>query len=101
MPGIFEQLKGLLQDRYAAGPPKGYPSAGPGSVLDNKNMQLQQLMPNPQPLLSPQQSLPMKPQPQMPAPDPTAAYGTRPGEKRIDVSEYQRPLSGFSGVKTQ
>jgi hypothetical protein len=28
-----------------------------------------------------------------------APYGTRPGEKLIDTTEYRRPLGGLSNVK--
>lgn len=101
-PSIFDQIKqapgailDALKANYAAGPPQGYPSAGPGSVLDQKNQQLESLLPS-QHLVP--QAQPLVPQAQS-APDPSAQYGTRPGEKRIDVSEYQKPLSGLSGVK--
>ena len=100
-PGILDQIKqapgailDALKATYAAGPPQGYPSAGPGSVLDQHNQQIQHLLPS--------QALVPQPQPLVPQtaqPDMSAQYGTRPGEKRIDVSEYQRPLGGLSGVK--
>ena len=97
--GILDQLGktgsaiiDALRARYLAGPPQGAPSAGPGSVLDNRNAQLQ-------PLLPPQQPLVAAPAVQLQAPPTGDAYGTHPGEKRIDVSEYQKPLGGLSGVK--
>lgn len=105
-PSILDQLKQLpgsvidaVKSRYMAGPPQGAPSAGPGSVLDQRNQHMQPLLPPQQPLVAPQQ---LMQQQQQPAPADLvhpAPYGTRPGEKQIDVTEYQKPLGGLSGVK--
>lgn len=104
-PSILDQLKQLpgsvidaVKSRYLAGPPQGSPSAGPGSVLDQRNQQLQPLLPPQQPLV------PAQPLMSAQGPSPSdfvhpAPYGTRPGESLIDVSEYQKPLGGLSGVK--
>ena len=98
-PGLLDQIKSTgsavldaLRSRYLAGPPQGAPSAGPGSVLDQKNTQLQPLLPPAQPLV-PAQPL-MTAQPELT--NAQGAYGTGPGEKRIDVTPY---LGGLSGVK--
>lgn len=101
-PGILDQIKqtgsavmDALRSRYLAGPPQGAPSGGPGSVLDQKNVQLQPLLPPQAPLVPTHVELP-----QAQSPDPSAAYGTRPGEQRIDTSEMTQPLgSGLSGIK--
>ena len=97
-PSILDQLKntgGAIMDalraKYAGGP-AGMPlTPGPGSVLDQRDTQMQPLLPAAQPLVpthleAPNPSSPMN----------NGAYGTKPGEKRIDVSEY---ISGLSGVK--
>ena len=102
-PGILDQLKSTgnavldaLKSRYLAGPPQGAPSGGPGSVLDHHNQQILSLTPPVQPLVH---GAPYAPSPvdlihQGP-------YGSGPvaGEKAIDVSSYQKPLGGLSGVK--
>ena len=101
-PGLLDQIKSTgsavldaLRSRYLAGPPQGAPSAGPGSVLDQKNTQLQPLLP-PQQLLAPAQQNPLVPA----QPNPAGAYGTRPGEVRIDTTGMTQPLgSGLAGVK--
>jgi hypothetical protein len=103
-PGILDQLKqtgnslwDAVKSRYLAGPPQGAPSAGPGSVLDDRNQQIRSLAPAaPQPLV---QGAPFTPQPSPMDLVHPAPYGTRPGEKLIDVTEYQKPLGGLSGVK--
>lgn len=101
-PGILDQLKqtgssilDALKSRYLAGPPQGAPSAGPGSVLDDRNQQIRSLAPAaPQPLV---QGAPYAPSPVDLVH--SAPYGTRPGEKVIDTTEYLKPLGGLSGVK--
>jgi hypothetical protein len=71
-------------------------SAGPGSVLGDKNVQLQQLSPTPGGTSSAAQ---------MPATNPTLSrqqlpYGSgQPGEQRIDVTDMVKPLGGLSGVR--
>lgn len=67
-PNLLDRLKATgasimdaLKSQYQAGPPQGAPSAGVGSVLDQKNMLLQQLSPSAQPLLTPEQALPLTP----------------------------------------
>lgn len=98
-PGLLSQIKGTgnavldaLKANYASGPQGAQLTPGPGSVLDQRDQQMQPLLPQQQPLLA--QHL------YAPQPEPAqGAYGTGPGEKRIDVSEYQKPLAGLSGVK--
>src|SRR5208337_632862 len=71
-------------------------SAGPGSVQGDKNVQLQQLSPTPGGMSSAAQN---------PAANPTLSrhqlpYGSgQPGEERIDVTDYTKPLGGLSGVR--
>lgn len=100
-PSILSQLTSTpvdvanaLKSRMAGGQASAPLSAGPGSAM-SQNSQVGQV---------PQQPL---------APahieDPRGVssndfahqgpYGSRPGEKRIDVSEYQKGLSGLSDVK--
>ncbi len=102
-PSILDQLKQLpgavadaMKSRYLAGPPQGAPSAGPGSVLDQRNQSMQPLLPPQQPLV-PAQPL-MSAQPSAVDLVHPTPYGSRPGEKIIDVSEYQKPLGGLSGI---
>jgi hypothetical protein len=95
MPGIFDSLINAVKSRYLSGSPGASLTAGPGSVLDQRNTQMQPLLP--------QQSL--APHPAVGGPSPQdlvhpAPYGTRPGQKLIDTTDMLRPLgSGFSNVK--
>ena len=70
--------------------------AAPGSVLGDRNVQLQQLSPTPGGSSSAAQSPVANPtlsQQQLP-------YGSgQPGEQRIDTTEWQKPLGGLSGVR--
>jgi len=100
-PGILNQIKGTgnavldaLKANYASGPQSAPLTPGPGSVLDQRDQQITPLLPPQQPLM-PQHLV-------APQPDLAQAqgpYGSGPGEKRIDVSEYQKPLGGLSGIK--
>jgi hypothetical protein len=95
-PGIFSSLIDAVKSRYLSGPAGASLTAGPGSVLDQHNQQIQHLAP----MAPVHQTVPPSsgPYPQdlvHPAP-----YGSRPGEKLIDTTEMTRPLgSGFSGIK--
>lgn len=98
-PSFLAQLKSLgstavdaVKGRYASGPPAGAPSAGPGSVLDQHTSQIRSMSPSAD-------------TPRSIAPSPAAssvgsgAYGSRPGEKRFDVSNMTKPLGGLSGLQ--
>jgi len=79
-----------LKGQYAAGPPKGAPSAGVGSVLDSQSNALR----GASPAMTPTQS-PLVPAQTSLAPQDLSgsqgSYGSRPGEQRL----------GFAGVRTQ
>jgi hypothetical protein len=99
---FLQQLKdtlaaigGAAHEQYAAGPQSAPLTPGTGSVLDQKNGQVQRLFPAVSPLTAPGSSAPSSAD----LINPAAAYGDRPGEKVIDVTEYTKPLSGMSGVK--
>jgi len=72
--------------------------APPGSVLGDRNAQLQSLQPQAMPGGSSGQA-------QDPTANPTlsrqqAPYGSgQPGEQRIDTTEWRKPLGGLSGVR--
>lgn len=98
-PGILDDLRGTgsaildaLRARYLAGPPQGAPSAGPGSVLDQRNFQMQPLIPPQAPLVPVHVQAP----PTADQLSPQAQYGDRGQEKRIDTSQM---TSGLSGVR--
>ena len=72
-------------------------SAAPGSVLGGQNAQLQSLQPQAMPGGSSGQA-------QDPTANPTlsrqqAPYGSNAPERRIDTTEWQKPLGGLSGVR--
>lgn len=100
-PNLLAQLKSTgtsvldaLRNRYTPEGP-GSLTAGPGSVLDQRAVQLQNLLPQHQ-LLQPAQ-LPLAPADRI---DPHAQYGDRTPEQRIDVTEMTKPLgSGLAGIR--
>lgn len=101
-PSLLQRLKdsiGAISDsaksQYAAGPQTAPLTPGVGSVLDQRNTQMLPLLPPTSPVQAPQ-SAAITPQDLI---TDQARYGERPGEKRIDVTEYLRPLGGLSGVK--
>jgi hypothetical protein len=81
-----------LKSRFAT--PGGQPviQAGPGSTLDTKNNQLQQLQPQ-QSYSALQQNAPLLTSPTLSHAQ--SPYGTRPGEQRIDTSG----MTGFTNIK--
>lgn len=84
-----------LKTRFGQGPPTGQLGAASGSVLGDKNAQLQMLSPTPGGYSSAAQS---------PVANPTLSrqqlpYGSYPGEQRIDTTEMIKPLGGLSGVR--
>ncbi len=94
-PNLINTILGALKGQYAAGPPKGAPSAGVGSVMDTRNMALRGSMPalpQTQTLVAPSNLV--QPQDLSGA---QGAYGTRPGEQRLD--SQGNPTAGFSGIR--
>lgn len=95
-PGFLDALMGAakafkenLQTRFA---PTGQLQAAPGSVLGNKNDQLQAMQPQ-QPYSALQQNAPMLDQPMLSHSQ--NPYGSAPGEQRIDTA----PMTGFTNIK--
>jgi hypothetical protein len=61
IPATAATALGALKGQYLSGPPQGAPSAGVGSVLDQKNQQLNSMVPGQsvvQPNAAPQQTMP-------------------------------------------
>jgi hypothetical protein len=98
-PGVLDAIRQYassaldnLKSRFTT--PGGQPviQAGPGSALDTKNNQLQQLQPQ-QPYSALQQNAPMLTNPTLSHAQ--SPYGTQPGEQRIDTSG----MTGFTNIK--
>jgi hypothetical protein len=89
-----------VKARFLAGPPAGTLSADPGSVLGQRDAQLQTMSPQQSPLQ--QQQLPLAPAlagaGQSSGPQQQPPYGGRPGEMLLDIAGD--PVSGgLRGVK--
>lgn len=88
-----------VKARFLAGPPAGTLSADPGSVLGQRDAQLQTMSPQQAPA---QQQLPLAPAlagaGQSSGPQQQPPYGGRPGEMLLDIAGD--PVSGgLRGVK--